>query len=383
MLTCVVALVAGQTIARISTSDQLRIAAANARPGDVILLRGGEYRGGVHLSGLRGEAGRQILIAAADPKDPPRFVGGGSGLQLSGVAHVELRDLTFERAAGNGLNVDDGGEVTKPSRHVVLTRIRVRDLPKGNNDGIKLSGVEDFRVESCTVERWGGSAVDMVGCHRGVIQGCLFKDGGDSGVQAKGGSSDVRVLACRFVDYGQRGVNIGGSTGAPYFRPPLAAMGDQKYEARSISVQGSTFVRGVAPIAFVGVDGATVSFNTIVEPERWALRILQETREAGFVPCRRGVFSDNLVVFRSSWASGGVNVGPETQPQTFRFARNWWYCADAPDRSRPPLPTAEDRGRYGRDPQLTIAPDGTATVTKGSPAGEVGAHAFVPSPRAR
>ena len=94
-------------------------------------------------------------------------------------------------------------------------------------------------------------------------------------------------------------------------------------------------------------------FNTIYDPGRWALRILQETKEPGFVPSRRGVFTDNIIVFRSdAWASGGVNIGPGTAPETFEFARNVWFCRDAPQRSKPTLPTPERDGTYGSDPQL-------------------------------
>ena len=62
---------------------------------------------------------------------------------------------------------------------MTLRGLRVRDVGGGGNeDGIKLSGVSDFVVEGCTVERWGaaGSAIDLVGCHRGVIRGNVFRD---------------------------------------------------------------------------------------------------------------------------------------------------------------------------------------------------------------
>jgi hypothetical protein len=43
-----------------------------------------------------------------------------------------------------------------------------------------------------------------------------------------------------------------------------------------------------------------------------------------------------------------VNLGAGTAPETFTFARNWWYCVDQPERSRPKLPTPEIDGVYGR-----------------------------------
>ena len=121
-------------------------------------------------------------------------------------------------------------------------------------------------------------------------------------------------------------------------------------------------------------------FNTIYDPQRWALRILQETQAPEFVPSRRGWFSDNLVAFRSShWAEGGVNVGPGTAPQTFRFARNWWYCLDEPARSRPRLPVEETGGVYGRAPLFRDAPAGDLRLEPGSPARIAGAETLADS----
>lgn len=293
------------------------------------------------------------------------------------MSHFEIEGLRIRNARGNGLNIDDGGTLDTPSHHVVIRNVHVSDLPKGNHDGIKLSGLDDFRVENCTVERWGGSAIDMVGCHRGVITGGTFRQGGDSGVQAKGGSSAIEIARCRFEEPGERGVNLGGSTGEPFFRPPIAKMPAQgRYEAKNVTVQGCTFQGAVAPLAFVGVDGATVRFNTIYNPGRWAIRILQETRSPGFVPSHNGLFEDNLVVFRSDrWASGGVNVGDGTAPETFRFRRNFWFCEDRPDGSRPRLPTPEANGTYGRDPGLRK----DLTVERTSPAVRFGAHAWMGS----
>ena len=193
----------------------------------------------------------------------------------------------------------------------------------------------------------------MVGCHRGVIRGSVFRHTlppAANGVQCKGGSSGIAILNNLFDDTGARGVNIGGSTGVAFFRRPLNGDGPHA-EARDIRVEGNRFTGATAPIAFVGVDGAVVRFNTFEQPGRWVLRILQENRAAGFVACRNGSFTDNVVVFESSrWSEGGVNVGPGTMPETFTFARNWWYCSDRPQRSQPRLPVPEADGVHGRDP---------------------------------
>jgi hypothetical protein len=313
--------------------------------------------------------GKPVVIAAADPKHPPVLVGGNAGIHLSGAAWVEIRDLVIEKAVQNGLNVDDGGTIETPAHHITLRRVTVRDVgPRGNRDGIKLSGVDDFLLEDCVLVRWGsgGSGVDMVGCHEGEISGCRFThDGGTagSGIQAKGGSRDVVIRRCRFERAGGRAVNLGGSTGKPYFRPR-----DPGYEAKDITVEDCVFVGSMSPVAFVGVDGAVVRHNLILFPGKWVVRVLQESQGEEFVPCRNGVFERNLVVFRAADVGTAVNVGPGTKPKSFTFRENFWFAKDRPTASRPRLPVAEKSGRYGKDPQLGRREDGTYVLAKGSPA---------------
>lgn len=344
---------------------------ASAKPGSRVVLAPGEYRG-FHLSDVRGLRGQPIVVVATGAV----FKGG---IQLSDVAYLEIEGLVIEGAPGNGLNIDDGGTFDTPSHHVVLRDVTVRDCGgRGNDDGVKLSGVDDFRLERCTVERWGraGSAVDMVGCHRGVIEGCTIRDREEgaaaSGIQAKGGCRDVVIRRCRFEHAGTRAVNLGGSTGLPYFRPA-----PEGFEAKDVTVEGCTFVGSQAPIAFVGVDGATVRFNTFDRPRKWFFRILQETREEGFVPCRRGSFTDNLVVYRSDEVATPVNVGPGTAPETFEIARNYWFCIDDPARGPPRLPVEEKDAAGGKDPMLgeDLRP------AERSPARRHGAGALPAAPR--
>ena len=336
----------------------LRTAVKVAKPGTHILLAGANYGAGFHFPNVRGEKGRPIVIAAADPAQPPIFENGSGGMHLANPAFVELHNLVFRKLAHNGLNIDDGGAATNESaRGVVLRGLRVADVgSEGNHDGIKLSGLWDFQVLDCTIERWGtrgGSAIDMVGCHRGVIEGNTIRHNvpeppNCSGVQAKGGSSEITIRRNRFEHAGGRAVNIGGSTGLKFFRPALVAGGEHA-EARNLRVEGNTFIGSIVPVAFVGVDGAVVRFNTIERPGRWVMRILQETTTPGFIACRNGQFTDNTILFESTrWSEGGVNIGGGTAPETFKFARNWWLCADRPERSRPKLPMAEANGVYGR-----------------------------------
>ncbi|MCC7139501.1 MAG: right-handed parallel beta-helix repeat-containing protein [Planctomycetes bacterium] len=369
----------------VRTVAELRAAAAAARPGQRIRLAPGTYEGGIHLEGLRGAEGKPVVVEPEDPKRPPVVRGGGSGLQLSSASWVEVRGLVLEGARGNGLNVDDAGRGDGSAHHLVVADVVVRDVgPDGNCDGIKLSGLEDFRVERCVVERWGrgGSAVDMVGCRRGTIEGSTFRhEPGTqgSGVQMKGATRDVTVRRNRFEHAGSRAVNAGGSTGLAYFRPPLDTWKGDKWEAKDLRIEGNTFVGADTPVAFVGVDGAVFRFNTVWVPGRWAMRILQETVAPGFVPCRNVEVSDNVVAFRSDrWSEGGVNVGGNTAPDTFRFARNVWWCVDAPPRTRSlvRLPTPEQDGVHGKDPRFVDPEQGDLRLRPDSPVRRAGADAL-------
>ncbi len=356
-LACTVAASGGEV--RVHDAASLRAAVAAAAPGTRILLAPGHYGGGFHFPNLRGAPNRPIVLAAADPARPPVFGDADVGLHLSNPAHVELHDLVFTRLAHNGLNLDDtAGPGAEPdAHHVVLQGLHIRDIGgDGNHDGLKLSGLTDFVIRNCTIERWGtrgGSAIDLVGCHRGDIEDNLIRHIAPAppnctGVQAKGGSSTIAIRRNRFEHAGGRAVNLGGSTGRAYFRPALAASAAPHAEARDLLVERNVFVGGTAAVAFTGVDGAIVRFNTIERPGRWVARILQETRDPDFVPCRRGTFADNLIVYEGSrTAATLVNVGAGTAPDTFVFARNAWLNLDAPARSLPSLPVEEIDGRYG------------------------------------
>ena len=68
-------------------------------------------------------------------------------------------------------------------------------------------GLDDFQVLNCTVERWGkdsGSAIDMVGCHRGLILNGTFRAGG-TGSRVDG----CRIDAIVHADDGRGRAGIG------------------------------------------------------------------------------------------------------------------------------------------------------------------------------
>jgi hypothetical protein len=310
---------------------------ARAAPGDEIVLLPGVHRP-ASVAGVAGSPGAPIVIRSESPDTPATIGAGNFGLHLQRPAWVVIEDVTVEGAAQNGINIDDqdgSGTIGEPwEAHLVLRRVTVRRTgPVGNFDGIKLSGLRGVRLEACVVEGWGGSAVDMVGCHEVVIEGCRFHglDGysQSSGVQIKGGSRAVEVRHCRFEDAGMRAVNLGGSTGLEFFRPPVppdAAPGSW-WEAENVRVSRCVFVGGESAVAIVGARGGEVRDCTIVRPRRWPFRLLQETTDPRFGASEGPLVAGCILV--AEGAGGLVNIGPGTEPGAFRFGANTWWGAPA------------------------------------------------------
>ncbi len=333
----------GAAEVRVADSAAFRQAVQELTPGTTLLLEPGTYDGGISLHDVAGTEQAPIIIQGAEPNHPPVFRKGGTAFHLSDCRYVTLRNVRVEGFPGNGINVDDGGSFETPAHHIMLENVTILETgPKGNHDALKMSGVDHFVVRKCRFEAWGGSGIDMVGCHHGVVEDCTFTGrqgfSQDNAVQLKGGSEDVLVQCCLFKGAGQRSINLGGSTGLQFFRPKV-----NDYEARNITVAGNRFERCMAPIAWVTADGGHVHHNTIILPERWILRVLQETTDPQFKPSHGGVFEHNLVIYNSR-AQFFVNVGPRTAPETFVFCHNVW--CDTEGTRVPSLPVAEKDGVY-------------------------------------
>ncbi|MGK0186783.1 MAG: hypothetical protein ACI9R3_002566 [Verrucomicrobiales bacterium] len=326
----------------VSTGDELETALSKVEAGDVLKIAPGDYRGGFRATLLAGTAEKPITIMGQSADNRPVITPGQTAFHLSQCQHVVLKDFIVKGATANGLNLDDGGKTGSPSQHLLLENIDILETgPKGNRDGIKLSGINHFVVRNCRIAGWGGSGIDMVGCHHGVIEQCTFegREGftQSNAVQMKGGSSDLLVRENTFRHVGQRSINIGGSTGQDYFRPEVS-----NYEATRIEVAGNQFIGSMAPIAWATANGGWVHHNTILHPDKWVLRILQENTADQFKPSRNGRFENNIVV-TSEQVSVPVNVGGGTAPETFTFRNNIWLTPAGRELG---LPTDEVGGEW-------------------------------------
>lgn len=79
-------------------ADDYRDYLRRLQPGDRLLLEPGDYRQGLPLHDLSGQAGRPIVIEAANPAAPPRFVArpGANTVSLVDVRHLVLRHLELD-----------------------------------------------------------------------------------------------------------------------------------------------------------------------------------------------------------------------------------------------------------------------------------------------
>jgi polygalacturonase len=334
---------------RVKDSSELGQAIMALRPGTTLLLEPGIYSGGIYLRDIEGKDEQCVVIEGTNPDNPPVFTGGRQAIHLANCSNITLRNIKVKDFPANGINIDDGGSYESPAHHVVLENLTIIETgPKGNHDALKMSGVDHFVIRKCLFEGWGGSGIDMVGCHNGIIEDCTFigREGfsQSNAVQLKGGTQDVLVQCCFFNNAGQRSVNLGGSTGLRFFRPKV-----RDYEAKNITIAGNRFVGSMAPVAWVTSDGGYVHHNTIVLPDKWVLRILQESSDARFTPCHDGVFEHNLIIFDSK-VQTFVNIGPRTSPETFRFQHNAWLDLDR--NRKPSLPILETESIYLRDTSI-------------------------------
>ncbi len=356
-------------------------AAWAATPGTAVVVHTGVYSGGIYLHNLNGTMQAPIWIGGGAGEVPPVIDGGIEGIHVSNANFLILHDLEIRNSSANGINFDDGGDYSNEdaTRHIIFDNLNIHDIGgTGNQDGLKLSGINDYFVLNSVFARCGGgmsgSGIDQVGCHRGIIAACFFEEMSANAIQCKGGSEDIEIRWCRFKNAGQRSVNLGGSTGFQFFRPPLSTPTPNP-EPRTLRVFAYTFEGSTAPVAFVGCVDTVVANNTIIDPDRWIIRILQETVSSGsfeFLPCGNNRFENNLIYFNRSALSTYLNIGADTAEDTFAFAHNLWFAHDNPASSTPNLPTVETGGIYAQDPQLLDTAGGDFRIDQNSPAAGTG-----------
>jgi hypothetical protein len=348
-----------------------------ATPGTAIRIHAGVYAARVNINDLAGTADAPIWIGGAPGEAKPIIENVSEGMHLTRVHYVIVHDLEVRNTSDNGINADDGGDYANfdATRHVLFRNLFIHHVGSGGNqDCLKLSGVNNYFVLDSEFSFCGGGAsgsgIDHVGCHNGLIVGNYLHDLSANAIQAKGGSANIEIRANRMVNSGERAVNIGGSTGFQYFRPPLLTT-QPNFEARNIRVIANVIEGSIAPLAFVGAVDSLAANNTVVNPTNWLIRILQETTTSGsyqFLACANNTVINNLFYFDRSDLSTYVNTGPNTAPTTFVFSNNLWYAHNNPAQSQPNLPVTETNGIVGQNPRLINPASGDYHLQSNSPA---------------
>jgi len=371
-------------------------AARASAPGTAIHVHAGTYEGRTFLIDLHGTADAPIWIIGAPGEPRPVIQGGAEGLHLIKPRYVAIANLEIRDTADNGINVDDGDEVADAdaARYVVFSDLDVHDTgkhPSGVANCLKLAGVNDVVIRRSQFARCGASpesgalGVDGVGIQRATVAYNRFEANGFGGVQFKGGSGDIDIRNNWFLNAGWRGVAMGGSTGDAFYRPPLASAG-LNAEASRVRVVGNVFTGGETAAAFTGCVDCQFAHNTVIDPGKWALRILQERvtdQRYAFAPASRGVIAGNLFYFRRSDLATGedINVGAGTESRSFSLIGNLWYAHDAPAQSKPRLPAfegTESEAIVGVDPEFVDARAGNFRLKPTSPVRAAGATRFAP-----
>ncbi|NND31283.1 MAG: hypothetical protein HKN76_01745 [Saprospiraceae bacterium] len=359
----------GKTIAVGLGGDFATLEAAESSiiAGDTVLLLDGVFSDGTQfLTQLNGTVNAPIVIRAQSSHGAI-FQGGTEAIHLVNCSFIELNGLVIQQQTGNGINIDDGGDYTTPTHHISIVNCIFQNMSgSGNNDLLKLSGLDDFLIKNCAFINGspGGSGIDMVGCHQGIIEDNFFDQAGTSGIQAKGGTRFIRIQRNTFKDIAQRAINLGGSTGLQFFRPPLPDPITDAFEAADLEVFSNVFIRSWSPLAFVGCVRVQVVNNTFYQPENWVLRILQETTEPGFLPCGDNQFQNNIVLLSHDITE--VNIGPDTDATSFTFTNNLWYN-QSDDNWSPLLPVLDSNQVIG-NPMFLDAANADFSIPNSSPA---------------
>lgn len=340
-------------------------AALQAKPGDTILLHPASYNGPFFITNLKGNSKAWITIRGLN-RNQVIFQGGSESIHFTDPEYLYIRDMTITGQTGNGMNIDDGGSFNSPAKHLIIDGLIFRNMAaSGNNDMLKLSGLDSFVVSNCHFENGsaGGSGIDMVGCHYGQFVFNRFINQGSNSIQAKGGSSNIHIERNYFTNGGLRALNLGGSTGVAFFRPANA-----NYEAKDLLVTANVFEGSDTPIAFVGCRNAQVINNTIIQPLTWIMRILQESADTSFYQsCANNLFSNNIVVVNNTLRSD-VNIGPYTSPASFNFSNNLWFHLQNSNWNGPQLPVLETNGIIQRNPLFIDLANKNYRLADNSPA---------------
>ena len=311
-------------------------AVEKAQPGTAIRLKPGEYTPGgsliAFIENLRGTADKPIWIGGMPGEARPVLKGGNEAIHVVRGSYLVFHDMEITGAKGNGFNFDDGGDFNdmNAASNIVFRGIYIHNIGSGGNqDNFKFSGLNNYYVYDCEASFGGtgdSSGIDQVGCHNALITRNYFHDQGGNAFQFKGGSFDAVITQNLLVECGERAVIMGGTTDLELFRPSLSATA-VNHEAVNIYTYSNVIIGTLAPFAFVSARNCYAINNTVISPGYFLFRILQEGGVDG--ACRGNTVANNIFYYGNE-VQEHINIGRNTEPETFVVKNNLFYNYDAP-----------------------------------------------------
>lgn len=318
-------------------------AAAVATPGTFIQLGPGLHATNQFVADLRGTAQAPIWIGGVYGTFP-RITGGSEGLHLTRPAYVVLQNLEIGGQSASAINIDDGVEHAGDSHHVAITGVYLHDVAGDvASTCVRASGIDDLSVHDSIIGRCF-VGIDEVGVHRGVVARNLIYGTQLGGLRVRGGSTDVDLRQNRLRDAGSALV-LGGSTPLALFRPAVSRSVPNAEARRVRAFDNAIYNDIAAAITFDGCIDCLAAHNLVYGYAQTLVSIRQSTQSQGnyaFEPTRDGRVINNAFVWSASFLGAQVDAAPFTEPSTFTFSHNAWFCYDVPSLSTPTLPVSED-----------------------------------------
>jgi len=367
-----------------------------AAPGTAIRIMPGEYSESILRNDLYGTAENPIWIGGVPGMERPKMIHESAFLTVAGGSYVILHDMEVtqpppHRPGRHGFNIYSGdgqiykvpGDVTtinfevlnnpEITHHIIFRNLYVHHI---GDSPVKTAGVYTYWMFDCELAYGqqglrGSGTLDNVGSHNALVAYNYLHHSIGHGIVFKGGSSNVDICHNLLIDYGVRGVQMGQSSGKVYFRPPLHVLPeDERYEAKHIRAYANIFIGGgyesegrflgSSAINFASSFNCFAVNNTVINPTGHLFRI--HNNEIAFDPghptaprlshngaARYGTVANNIFYYGKLTAEA-INIGPDTEPETFTVSNNLFYNIENPDRIPDFGAVPHKNSIFGQDP---------------------------------
>ncbi len=369
-------------------------AISDTSPGDAIYVHEGEYLNEPSPGGypMYGAPGQYVYLMGAPGESKPVFSGSATASFVSMTGgenpphHFVLKDLIYRKAeptvGSHCINIYGANQYSPNVHNVIVDGCEFYQQAR-YSEMIKMAGVDSFVIKNCIMNASNASVIGMagVGCHDGEVYNCRVDSCLQSGIQFKGGSSEI-VIRNNVVNMAYfTGINCGGDSDTEVFRPPLNEMEEPAYEARGIHVYSNLIIDVAAPIAFDTARNCKAYNNLIVVTDKTRSPSgLESTygllwvRHSGHYDCpspsRDNLLANNIFYFREKepyypnvfWQ---LSVGDEGDySDTHEFYNNLWYCFEDSTKSwaswnmdgQVDYPIVRNNV-FSRDPMIQTDPD--------------------------